>query len=389
MWNDPRVRAIVSQTILVIVLIWAGWSIVDNTIHNLEQRKIASGFGFLGTTAGFGINQTLVDYNEASSYGTAFIVGLLNTLLLAFIGCILATFLGFLMGVMRLSRNWLIAKIATVYVEVMRNIPLLLQILVWYALLLETVPDKRGAFTLIPGLMDINKTGIWMPQPIPEPGFWMTALAFLIGIAAAVYTAKWAKKRQEDTGEQFPVMAATAGWVIGFPAIVFLITGMPLMIEWPVFVETGPMLRRGYQQGEGMVLNPEFVAMLIALVTYTAGFIAEIVRAGIQAVSHGQTEAAGALGLRRGAILRLVVIPQALRVIIPPLTSQYLNLTKNSSLAVAIAYMDLVAVGGIILNQTGQAIEIIGLWMLIYLTISLLTSAFMNWYNAKMALVER
>ncbi|MGI9481988.1 MAG: amino acid ABC transporter permease [Hyphomicrobiales bacterium] len=388
LWNDPRVRAIVSQSILVIILLWLGYEIVSNTIRNLEQQKIASGFGFLSTTAGFGIIMKLVPYNEASSYGRAFVVGLLNTLVVSIVGIFLATILGFVVGIMRLSHNWIIAKIAYVYVEVMRNIPLLLQIIVWYGLILGFAPDKRSKWSFL-DLFHFNISGIRSPAPIFGEGFLFTVITFFIAIAGAFYMARWAHKRQDETGQPFPVFWVSLGLIIGLPLLVFLITGAPLTWEYPNFVTEGAIFKRGFEIGIGSVIIPEFIAMLLALTTYTAGFIAENVRAGILAVSHGQSEAAGALGLRRGQALRLVVIPQAARVIIPPLTSQYLNLTKNSSLAVGIAYPDLVAVGGTVLNQTGQAIEIIGMWMLIYLSISLATSAFMNWYNAKMALVER
>lgn len=386
--RDQTFRGIFFEFIMFTGLGVFIWWILGNTIQNLIQQNIASGFGFLNTTASFGIIQTLIQYSEESSYGRAIVVGLLNTLFVAFIGIILATILGFLVGIMRLSKNWLISKISYAYVEVMRNIPLLLQIIVWYGVLLQAVPQHREGFINI-GIGGINKAGVFIPAIRSEPIIWMTVAAFIVAIVACIVLAKWAKKRLFETGQPFPVFWTSIGMLIGLPLVVFLGTGMPATIEFPNFVSEGPMLRRGFERGVGTVLIPEFVALLLALVTYTAAFIGEIVRAGIQAVNWGQTEAASALGLRRGSVLRLVVIPQALRVIIPPLTSQYLNLTKNSSLAVAIAYPDLVAVGGIVLNQAGQAIEIIGLWMLIYLGISLLTSLFMNWYNAKMALVER
>src|SRR5690606_4840051 len=340
----------------------------------------ASGFGFLDTTAGFGIIQTLIPYEEASSYGRAFIVGLLNTLLVAFIGIIVATILGFVIGIMRLSRNWLISKIATVYIEVVRNIPLLLQIFVWYHAVLKPLPGPRDSLELF-GSVFVNNRGLYMPKPLFGPGSGFILAAFLLGCVASVLVWRWARQRQMDTGEQFPVLWTVLGLVVGLPLVALVATGVPVTFDYP---ELGGFNFRG-----GMVVIPEFTAMLFALSIYTASFIAEIVRAGIQGVSHGQTEAAHSLGLRPGPTLRLVVIPQALRIIIPPLTSQYLNLTKNSSLAVAIAYPDLVAVGGTILNQTGQAVEIIGMWMVIYLAISLATSAFMNWYNARIALVER
>ncbi len=380
LWNNPKVRSIVSQVLLIALLSWAFWTIFQNTVHNLEQRKIASGFDFLNTTAGFGINQVLfLNYTEESTYGAAFLVGLINTLVLSAIGIVFATILGFIVGIMRLSRNWVIAKLAAAYVEVFRNIPLLLQIIVWYKVVLGPLPGPRQSIAL--GSIFLNNRGVYSPKPIFADAWWFVVAAFFAAIIGVVFLARWAKKRLDETGQPFPVFWTSVAMIIGLPLFVFFITGMPVHLDYPAL--------KGFNFQGGMRIIPEFVAMLLALSIYTASFIAEIVRSGIQAVSHGQTEAALALGLTRGQMLRFVVVPQALRIIIPPLTSQYLNLTKNSSLAVAIAYPDLVAVGGIILSQSGQAIEIIGLWMLVYLSISLATSAFMNWYNAKMKLVER
>ena len=384
LWNNPRVRALLSQALLIAVLAWAFWTIFQNTVHNLEQRKIASGFDFLSTTAGFGINQVLfLEYTEASSYGKAFLAGLLNTLVLSFIGIVFATILGFIIGIMRLSHNWVISKLAAGYVEFFRNIPLLLQIFVWYNVVLKPLPGPRQSLE-VAGVF-INNRGVYSPKPLFTDAWWFVVFAFIAGLIGTWAVAKWAKKRQMETGQPFPVGWTALALIIGLPLVTYfivsLVAGNPVHFDYPEL--------KGFNFRGGMRVIPEFVAMLLALSIYTAAFIGEIVRAGIQAVSHGQTEAALALGLTRGQMLRLVVIPQAMRVIIPPLTSQYLNLTKNSSLAVAIAYPDLVAVGGTILNQTGQAIEIIGLWMLIYLSLSLATSAFMNWYNAKMRLVER
>ena len=384
LWNNPRVRALLSQALLIAVLAWAFWTIFQNTVHNLEQRKIASGFDFLSTTAGFGINQVLfLEYTEASSYGKAFLAGLLNTLVLSFIGIVFATILGFIIGIMRLSHNWVISKLAAGYVEFFRNIPLLLQIFVWYNVVLKPLPGPRQSLE-VAGVF-INNRGVYSPKPLFTDAWWFVVFAFVAGLIGTWAVARWAKKRQMETGQPFPVGWTALALIIGLPLVTYfivsLVAGNPVHFDYPEL--------KGFNFRGGMRVIPEFVAMLLALSIYTAAFIGEIVRAGIQAVSHGQTEAALALGLTRGQMLRLVVIPQAMRVIIPPLTSQYLNLTKNSSLAVAIAYPDLVAVGGTILNQTGQAIEIIGLWMLIYLSLSLATSAFMNWYNAKMRLVER
>ncbi len=388
-WNDPKARGLFFQAILIAVIVYLIWALVDNTVRNLAARKIASGFGFLNTTASFGINQVLTDYTEESSYGAAFIVGLLNTLLVAGVGVFLATLIGFSVGIMRLSKNWVVAKIATVYVETLRNIPLLLQIFFWYFAVLRAMPDKRSKASLF-DTFHINVTGIWMPKPLPQDGFNIVVIALLIGIVLAFFVNKWAKKRQAKTGQQFPMGWAALALIIGLPFVVYLILGSPLEWAYPEFRETGSKLRRGFQLGTGMQVIPEFLALLLALSLYTATFIAEIVRAGILAVNYGQTEAANALGIKNSHTLRLIIIPQAMRVIIPPLTSQYLNLTKNSSLAVAIAYPDLVSVfAGTVLNQTGQAVEIIMMTMGVYLAISIVTSIFMNWYNATMALTER
>ncbi|WP_296588690.1 amino acid ABC transporter permease [Roseibium sp.] len=387
--NDPKVRGIFYQVVLIAVLIFVGYNIVLNTAANLERQNIASGWGFLENTAGFGIIQSLVPYSETSSYGQALFVGFLNTLLVAIVGIFFATIIGFVVGIARLSNNWVISRLAYCYVELVRNVPLLLQIFFWYFAVLRAVPGKREKWSFFFDSFHLNIAGLRGPKPIWEDGSYLIAVALLIAIVASFVISRWAHKRQDATGQQFPVFWTALGLIIGLPLITYFVTGMPMHLEHPVFVDTGPRIRQGFELNVGFNLIPEFLALTAALAIYTAAFIAEIVRAGIQAVSHGQTEASHALGLRQGPTLRLVIIPQAMRVIIPPLTSQYLNLTKNSSLAVAIAFPDLVSVGGTVLNQTGQAIEIIGIWMAIYLTLSLVTSAFMNWYNQRMALVER
>ncbi|MBO0344621.1 amino acid ABC transporter permease [Roseibium limicola] len=387
--NDPQVRGLFYQVLLVLVLVFLGWQIVSNTMANLERQNIASGFGFMENTAGFGIIQALVDYSETSSYGQALLVGFFNTLLVAVIGIFLATIIGFVVGIARLSNNWVISKIAYCYIELVRNIPLLLQIFFWYFAVLRAVPGKRDKWSFLFDTFHLNIAGLRGPKPVFEPGSGAIGYAVIAAIIGMVVLSRWARKRQEATGRQFPVFWSSLGLLIGLPMLAYLLTGMPMHFDLPIFNETGPVFSRGFELGTGFNVIPEFLALTLALAIYTASFIAEIVRAGIQAVSHGQTEAASALGIRPGHTLRLVVIPQAMRVIIPPLTSQYLNLTKNSSLAVAIAFPDLVSVGGTVLNQTGQAIEIIGIWMAVYLSLSLLTSSFMNWYNQRMALVER
>ena len=376
LFYDPKVRSLVAQVVLIVLVAWAFYAIWANTVENLERQNIASGFDFLDRTAGFGIIQSLVDYTEESSYGRTFIVGLLNTILVSAIGIVLATVLGFIVGVARLSSNWVISRMALGYVEVMRNIPLLLHIFIWYFAVLRALPQSRDEpTTLIPGVAWINVKGIYAPHLVTEPGFWMTGVALVVAFAMAFLVSKWANWRQAQTGQQFPVFWTGLGLIIALPLLVFIATGMPGTLEHPNFVSEGPILRRGFQQDVGLNIIPEFISLLLALSTYTAAYIAEIVRGGIQAVSHGQTEAAGALGLRRTPTLNLVVIPQAMRIIIPPMTNQYLNLTKNSSLATAIAYPDLVSVfAGTTLNQTGQAVEIILMTMAVYLTLSITIS---------------
>ncbi len=380
--NDPKFRSIIFQALLVAFLAWLVWGMISNAALNLQKAGIASGFGFLDTASGFGLNfSPFIEYTSSSSFFDVYWVGLQNTLVLAVIGIFFATIIGFIMGVARLSDNWVISKIAYWYVEVMRNIPLLLQIFIWYKGVLATLPIAKNSIDL--GAFGfLNTKGLFAPLFVFGEGSGMMGWALLLAIIITFVLNKWAKKRQMATGERFPVFWTGLGLIIGLPLLMYLIMGRPITTEYPVSGNFGP---KG-----GMRVIPEFIALILALSLYTAAFIAEIVRAGILAVNRGQTEASYALGLRPGQTLRLNIIPQALRVIIPPLTSQYLNLTKNSSLAVAIAYPDLTAVfAGTALNQTGQAVEIIGMTMLTYLAISLVTSLFMNWYNAKNSLVER
>ncbi|MEJ0076766.1 MAG: amino acid ABC transporter permease [Alphaproteobacteria bacterium] len=379
---DPKVRSIAYQVILCAIIVFLAYSAVRNAAENLARAKIASGFGFWNQTAGFDISQTLIAYSaQAGTYGRAFWVGLLNTLLVAAIGIVLATIVGFLVGIARLSKNFLLAKLSAGYVEIIRNVPLLLQLLFWYNAVLKALPDLRDSWTL-PGSIFLNNRGFFAPYPIFSSGAEFVAGAFVAGVIGAIAYARWAKKKQDATGEQSPVGLVALGLIIGLPLIAFFAAGMPATLEFP---EKGRFNIRG-----GLEILPEFVALLIGLVFYTGAFIAEVVRAGIMAVSRGQTEAAGAVGLRTGPTLKLVVIPQAMRVIIPPLTNQYLNLTKNSSLAVFVGYPDLVQIfTGTVLNQTGQAVEVVMITMAVYLSISLITSMAMNWYNARIALVER
>jgi general L-amino acid transport system permease protein len=379
--TDPRARSILIQATLLILVVAFGWYFFENARANLTSQHIATGFGFLNGTAGFGVSQALIPYSETSTYGRAFVVGLLNTLLVASLGIVFATAIGFLVGVARLSKNWLIAKVAEVYVEVIRNLPLLFQILFWYLAVLATLPPPRQSFSFF-GLAFANNRGLVVPEPIFNEGSGAVGIAFLAGLALALIARYWARTRQMRTGQVFPMARTALALILGLPLVVYLVLGVPIRFDLPEL--------KGLNFTTGLRIIPEFLALLLALSTYTAAFIAEIVRAGILAVNKGQTEAAYSLGLRPGQTLRLVVVPQALRVIIPPLTSQYLNLTKNSSLAVAIGYPDFFALfAGTTLNQTGQAIEIIALTMAVYLVISLITSGLMNFYNRRVALVER
>ena len=381
-YNNPKVRSVVYQIALCTVVFLLVYGAISNAIENLQRARIASGFGFWNNTAGFDISQTLIEYtSQASTYGRAFWVGLLNTLLVAGLGVVFATILGFVIGIARLSKNWLLAKVASGYVELIRNIPLLLQLLFWYNAVLKTLPDIRDSI-IISGGGFLNNRGLFLPQPVFTSGFGMVEIAFILGIVAATAFCIWARKRQMETGQQAPVFLVAFGLVIALPLAVCALAGFPVDFIFPE--------KARFNINGGIEVLPEFAALLVGLVIYTAAFIAEVVRAGILAVSRGQTEAAYSLGLRPRPTLRLVVVPQAMRVIIPPLTSQYLNLTKNSSLAVAVGYPDLVQVfTGTVLNQTGQAVEVVAVTMAVYLTISLLTSLAMNIYNTRIALVER
>jgi general L-amino acid transport system permease protein len=381
-YNDPKIRSIIYQVVLCAAVGLLVYGAATNAIDNLQRAHIASGFGFWDTTAGFEISQTLISYSaDVSTYGRAFWVGLLNTLLVAGVGIVFATIIGFIVGISRLSKNWLLAKVATGYVETIRNIPLLLQLLFWYNAVLKSLPIVRESYTF-PGGIYLNNRGLILPEPVLQPDFdWVTGV-FVIGIVASIAYYIWARQRQMRTGKQAPVLWVTLALIIGLPAAVSLLLGFPVLFNYPT---AGRFNIVG-----GVGVQPEFLALLFGLSIYTAAFIAEVVRAGILAVSYGQIEAAYSLGMRPRPTLRLIVVPQAMRVIIPPLSNQYLNLIKNSSLAVAIGYPDLVQVfAGTVLNQTGQAVEVIAITMLVYLTISLLTSLAMNIYNRRMALVER
>ena len=379
--GNPKLRAIAYQAAAIAAAVFVGWYLVSNTLANLEARHIASGFGFLAREAGFAISETsFIPYNAADTYLRALTVGLANTFRVALIGIVAASILGTVVGLARLSRNWLVAKLATGYVEFVRNVPLLVQLFFWYAVITETLPGPRAAIEPLPGVYLANR-GIFFPVPAWNPVYaWMIA-SLLAGIVAAILFGWWARRRQALTGRRPPLLMGVLALLIVPPAIAWLAGGAPTRLSVPAL--------QGFNFAGGAVLTPEFAALTAGLIAYTASFIAEIVRAGVLAVHRGQTEAAYALGLRRGLTMRLVILPQALRVIVPPVTSQYLNLVKNSSLAVAIGYPDLVSIANTTINQTGQAIEGIAIIMVVYLTISLSISAFMNWYNARIALQER
>ncbi|MBW3696987.1 amino acid ABC transporter permease [Vibrio sp. T187] len=378
---NPTFRSVVFQLLAVGALGAFIYTIVNNALTNLDARGIATGFDFLTQEAGFGIGLTLVEYDETFSYGRTFVIGLLNTALVSVLGIILATVVGFTMGIARLSSNWLVSRFAAVYIEIFRNIPLLLQIFFWYFAVLQALPSARQSMSLGEAIF-LNVRGLYFPAPIFEQGSSFVIAAFVAGIIATFVINIWANNKQKLTGQQTPMGRIALALIVGLPVVTYFIMGMPISAEYPEL--------KGFNFKGGISIIPELAALMLALSIYTASFIAEIVRSGINAVSHGQTEAAMSLGIPRSRTLKLVIIPQALRIIIPPLTSQFLNLTKNSSLAMAIGYPDLVSVfAGTTLNQTGQAIEIIAMTMGVYLTLSLLTSALMNVYNRKVALVER
>jgi general L-amino acid transport system permease protein len=380
LWRDEYARGVILQLALALGLLLFIAFIVSNTISNLQSAGLAAGYGFLDDTASFDINQRLIAYASTSTYGRAIVVGGLNTILVAALGIVTATIIGFTAGVLRLSNNFLISRLVTVYVEFTRNVPVLLQIIFWWVILL-TLPKVRDSLHIGDSIF-LNNSGISAPAPVFLEGWGFILIAIAVGLAGTFAVAHWARARQAATGQTFPVGAAGLALIFGLPIIVFFAAGQPLDWNLPVANRFGRL--RG-----GLTITPELVALWLALATYTGAFISEIVRAGILSVSKGQTEAAHALGLRAGLTTRKIILPQALRVIIPPLTSQYLNLTKNSSLAVAIGYQDIVSIGDTVLNQSGQALEVISIFMAFYLTISLITSAFMNWYNKHIALVER
>jgi general L-amino acid transport system permease protein len=379
-WTDPVFRSVVWQIVIVGIVVAIAWYFIGNTNRNLAARHIATGFGFLGRVAGIPIGEHLLPYDPAvNTYGRALLIGVLNTLQVAVIGVVLATILGTLIGIGRLSKNWLLARLTGFYVETLRDIPLLLQLLFWYTIL-QGLPGPKQAFH-VGHIAFLSNRGLKLPEIDWQPAHTWAALAFIAGVVGTILWGRRARRQQDATGVRPAVWPVGLALLIGFPVAVWAILGAPFQPELPVL--------RGFNYQGGGTVSPEYFALLLGLVTYTASYIAEIVRSGIQAIPQGQWEAAGALGLRPGHVLRQVILPQSLRIIIPPMTSQYLNLTKNSSLAVAIGFQDIVSIANTTLNQTGQAIEGIAIIMAVYLTISLSISLFMNWYNAHIALVER
>lgn len=379
-WRDAGKRAIIFQIAVLLLVFGIAYILFSNTQTNLRRQSIATGFGFLQTESGFEVGESVIRYSAADTYGRALLVGALNTLKVSFIGIVLTTILGVFIGIARLSRNWLISRLATGFIEVMQNIPVLLQLFFWYAIFYEAFPVAREALNPVPGIFLCNR-GLIMAVPADHPAHLPMLIALFVALALWWLLARWAQQRQDLTGRIFPVVRGGLSLCLLLPALVWLAYGAPTALDVPVL--------RGFNFQGGITVSPEFSALLIGLVLYTSAFVAEIVRSGIQAVTRGQIEAAMSLGLHPGQVLHRVVMPQALRVIIPPLTSQMLNLTKNSSLAIAIGYADFVSVANTTINQTGQAIEGVAMIMAVYLCFSLSTSVFMNWYNKKTALVER
>jgi general L-amino acid transport system permease protein len=379
-WLDPKKRAIIFQVGVLCMVGLLAHYLVSNTLINLERQSIATGFGFLNKESSFEIGESLIPYSAASSYGRALIVGALNTLKVAFIGIVITLILGAIVGVARLSTNWLVVKIASTYIEVMQNIPILLQLFFWYSLFYESFPSPRQALNPISGLFLCNR-GVIFAVPESHPAHKYMLLALIVACIGVYLFRRWAKKLQDTTGRALPIFRISVSAIIGLPLLAWLAFGAPMKMDVPELT--------GFNFSGGATLSPEFIALLLGLVLYTAAFVAEVIRAGIQSVGKGQREAAMSVALKPNQVLNLVILPQALRVILPPLTSQMLNLTKNSSLAVAIGFPDFVSVANTTINQTGQSIEGVALIMAVYLIFSLATSVFMNWYNKKVALVER
>lgn len=378
-WNDPAFRAIVYQIAVLGIVAYVAWYLVTNTMHNLSVRNITTGFDFLDREAGFAIGESSIAYSPADTYKRAILVGIVNTLQVSALGIVLSTLLGTIIGVARLSMNWLVGRLATVYVEVIRNVPLLIQLFFWYVLITENLPGPRQALRPVEGVFLSNR-GLKFPALQGDSLSWILYGLLLAALCTFVFYYR-SRRHQEKTGKTFPVLSTGLLMLLVFPFIGYFLGGASLALEYPEL--------RGFNFTGGLSISPELSALLAGLVIYTSAFVAEIVRSGIQSIGNGQWEAASSIGLGKARVLRLVILPQALRVMIPPLTSTYLNLTKNSSLAVAIGYPDIVSVVNTTLNQTGQAIEGVLIIMAAYLTVSLSISVFMNWYNRHIALVER
>ena len=379
--RNQKIRGILFQILTVIGLVAFLWYIGTNTVANIEQRGIQTGFGFLNGTSGFGIDQSPIRYSEEDTHGRVFLVGLLNTLIIASVGIVCATILGLIIGVLRLSKNWLIAKLAKAYIDFFRNIPLLLQILFWYNVVLRAMPNPKNSLNLF-DLIFVNNRGVYIPQPEYNTTFFVMLASIFVALIAGFFLNRWANQRKEDTGKDFMVWPFSLGMLVLFPILAYFIGGANLHFSIPAL--------KGFNFIGGKTLYPEFLALTFALTIYTATFIAEAVRSGIEAVSYGQKEAAASMGFSPYQSLKLVILPQAIRIAIPPIINQYLNLTKNSSLATAVGYPEIVTVfAGTSLNQVGQAIEIITITMLVYLVISLFVSALLNWFNHKMKIKER
>ncbi len=379
--RNQKVRGILFQILTVIGLVAFLWYIGSNTMHNIEQRGIKTGFEFLDSTAGFGIDETPIAYTETDTHGRVFLVGLSNTLIIGFVGIIFSTILGLIIGVLRLSNNWLIRKMAATYIDIFRNIPILLQILFWYNVVLKSLPVPKKSLEFA-GDIFLNNRGLYFPQPDLNSTTISILVSLGIAIISIIFLNRWANKKQENTGEDFPVFITGICMLIVFPILAYFIGGANFNFDIPAL--------KGFNYRGGKSISPEFLALTFSLVIYTATFIAEAVRSGIEAVSKGQKEAAASIGLTQFQALKLVILPQAIRIAIPPTINQYLNLIKNSSLATAIGYPEIVTLfSGTSLNQVGQAIEIIAMTMLVYLTISLVVSALLNWFNHKMKIKER
>jgi general L-amino acid transport system permease protein len=379
-WHDPDKLAIFYQGVVLALVFAFGYYLFYNAQTNLARQSIRTGFGFIHREAGFEIGESLIAYSAADTYARALTVGLLNTLKVSLLGIVLTILLGVVVGIARLSTNWLVSRAAGIYIEVLQNIPVLLQLFFWYTIFHTNLPSPRHSLHPLPGVF-FNNRGFYYPLPAYHPAYVWMGIAFVVALVAGYFLRRWARARQDKTGQIFPAGWLSLALALLLPAFAWVLGGAPTQMNIPHL--------SGFNFEGGITFSPEFGALLLGLVLYTSAFVAEIVRSGIQAITKGQTEAAMSLGLKPGRVLTLVILPQALRIIIPPLTSQMLNLIKNSSLAIAIGYPDFVAVANTTINQTGQAIEGVALIMVVYLFISLLTSVFMNWYNKKKALVER